>query len=173
VKEWLKSSAGKAGRSKESLPLEKRFALDPQPPVVLELWTKAEALGLSSGTEKEAREFLKIVSDAYVKSDLDKVWAVTEFKNMEYMRALSDQPKSPAEMKKELKKFFEMLKNQKAVFAPIDTAAVRFTLVAEKRVIICRTRDGKDVLVARSGDGGEYVTPLYLARVGGRWVVAR
>jgi hypothetical protein len=171
--EKLASYEWKAGTSKEALPQEKSFELTPAPPLILELWTRTETLVLDSGTEREAREFLKAVGDAYANYDLERVWALTEFKNLEYLRALSDQTRSPAEFKKELKVFFETLKGQKARFAPIDTATARLTLLADGRLIKCRTRDGKEVLVAGTGDGQEIVIPLYLARVNGRWVVAR
>lgn len=159
--------------SKEKLPVEKKFDLKVKPPYTLELWTKADVLKLDADTEKAARAYLKAVSDAYVKADSGKIAEYNEFSLNDFSRANYQEISSLAQSKKDLKEFFGMLKEQKAKFAPINAAKAKLQLVADGRLIMVTDKDGKPPLVAKSADGGEFINPIYLGRVGGKWVVAR
>jgi len=160
------------GKSKDKLPLEKKFEFTPQSVPALELWTKTEQITLDAGTDKAIRSFLTTLSDAYTKADADKVAELQEFKVIEITRALGGKEMSISEMKKETKGYFSMLKSEKAKFTPIDTAGAKLQLVAENRLVLVTAKDGTPPLIAKS-PSGEYVVDIYLARINGKWVVAR
>lgn len=160
------------GKSKDRLPFEKKIEFTPKSVPAIELWTKTEQITLDAGTDKAIRSFLKTLSDAYTKADADKIAELQEFKVNEYSRALGGKEMSMSEMKKETKGYFSMLKSEKAKFTPIDTAGAKLLLVAENRLVLVTAKDGKAPLIAKSASG-EYVVDLYLARINGKWVVAR
>ncbi|MFA4828208.1 MAG: hypothetical protein WC855_09945 [Thermodesulfovibrionales bacterium] len=161
-----------SGKSKDKLPLEKKIEFTPQSVPALELWTKTEQITLDADTEKAIRSFLKTLSDAYTKADAGKAAELQEFKVAEYSLALGGKEMSMSEMKKEIKGYFSMLKSDKAKFTPIDTDGAKLQLVAENRLVLVTAKDGKSPLIAKS-ESGEYVVDIYLARINGKWVVAR
>jgi len=158
--------------SKDKLPLEKKIEFTPQSVPALELWTKTEQITLDADTEKAIRSFLKTLSDAYTKADAGKAAELQEFKVAEYSLALGGKAMSLSEMKKEIKGYFSMLKSDKAKFAPIDTEGAKLQLVAENRLVLVTAKDGKAPLIAKT-ESGEYVVDIYLARINGKWAVAR
>lgn len=162
-----------SGISKEKLPLEKRFEFTPKAVPVLELWTKTEVLKLDPETEKGAKEFLKVISEAFVKKNVDKLATVIEFTMNDENRSMFEEPRSLSDIKEDVKETVKMWNSEKAKFQPIDIASVKMILVAENRVIWVTDKRGKPVLRAKSSKGGEFSNDVYIARIGGKWVLAR
>ena len=159
--------------SKEKLPLQKKLEFTPQPVPELEIWTKAEVLTLNPETEKGAKEFLQVLHQAHVKKDINKIAELMEFKSGEYDRAEFKKPEGMSSIKKGLKEFMNHLKSSKAEYKPIDLTTIKLNLVADGRVILVTDKDGKDPIVATASDGGDFFMPVYLAHIGGKWVLAR
>ena len=164
--------AWESGKTKDKLPLKKEIDFTPQFVQPLDLWTKTERITLDAGTEKAIRSFLKTLSDAYLKADADKIAKLREFKVNEISRAFSGKAMSMTELKNETKDYLNMLKSDNAKFAPIDTAGAKLQLVAENRLVLVTAKNGAPLLIAKSASD-EYVVQIYLARINGKWVVAR
>ncbi len=108
-----------------------------------------------------------------MKKDINKIAELTEFKSGEYDRAEFKKPQSMSSIKKDLKEFMNQLKSSKAEYKPIDLTTIKLNLVADGKVILVTDKDGKDPIVATASDGGDFFLPVYLARIGGKWVLAR
>jgi len=161
-----------SGKSKDKLPIEKKIDFTPQSAPALDLWTKAELITLDAGTEKSIRSFLKTLSNAYIKADADKIAKLQEFKANEISRAFGGKAMSMPEIKNETKDYLSMLESDEAKFAPIDTEGAKLQLVAENRLVLVTAKNGAPLLIAKSASD-EYVVEIYLARINGKWVVAR
>ena len=161
-----------SGKSKEKLPLEKKIEFTPQSIPELDLWVEAELISLDAGTERGIRSFLQTLSEAYTKADAGKIAKLQEFKVNEISRAFGREEISLSEIKDETKDYLNRLRSDNAEFAPIDAEGAKLQLVAENRLVLVTAKDGSPALIAKS-PSEEYAVEIYLARIKGRWVVAR
>ncbi len=159
---------------KDKMPAEKKFEFTPQAAPLIQLWAKSEQINLDANAQKEIRAYLGVISDAYMKADVNKLAELLEFKTTEYGTALAGRTPGMDEIKEMLKGSFNSMKSNKMKFRPIDTAGAKLELVGDKRIVIVTDKNGQAPLVAVSPKGeSSQELQIYLTRVNGKWVWAR
>jgi hypothetical protein len=153
--------------SKEKLPLEKIFKFTPLRPPPSELWTKAEVLKLDEETEERAGEFVRRLSEALVKRNVEDLTKLLEFRLQEKDRWLHGGTQEFSDTRKDVEELLDA-----GEFQPVDMESLEMHLVAGGQLIWVTGKDYSRVLKVKGG-ASEAETDIYLARIEGDWTLAR
>jgi hypothetical protein len=146
----------------------KEFVVAEAPPA--EVWTKAARVTLDA----PARDaILKVVGDlaaAIAGKDLEAACRLLDFRTVDVGRSVYMAPEKARASQKEF--LSGLMESRTWALDPVDPATVTLAPVAEGSLVATSLK-GKAVIRVAMDDDAVFSLPVYMAQVGGAWVVAR
>ncbi len=154
-----------------TFPFEKEIKFTPAIIPPSELWTKAEKVELDDPSKKEIAGIIQALYKASNSGNKKDFLKLNEFK-------LNDIPKSMYANQKEdkardQKSIGEFLKLIKGKMEKIPTK-LTFVPVANGNIIYVTDAKGDDIIKTKGNqDDGAFKTPVYVAKIDGKWTLVR
>lgn len=144
------------------------FTADPAPPS--ELWRRARPVSLNGNTRAEVTRLALVLEQALARRDRRAIADLLDFKIADVARAVYRSPADARAAQEEALSY--LLDDRDFSVQSLDPGSLQFELAAGGRLVRL-SREGRPALQAQRAQGGQFLLPLYVSNVEGRWVIAR
>jgi hypothetical protein len=152
--------------------VDQELTFVPQPPPPSELWSRAEVVKLDAAARAAIVGFVAELHAAFARRDVERVMALTELRDLDLARCLyipGDRVRKHRrdDMEEEIRNVWR----SGWKIRPLERADLVLDLVEGGRLVAVTAR-GKPAISIDMGEA-KFEMPVYVARVGGKWVLGR
>jgi hypothetical protein len=152
-------------------PVTKTVSFTPKYPPPSELWGRVKPAVLDEKAKRDIRALVSEFHGALVKRDVEKLYALTLFKNDDVTRLRHGKQEEPGKIKEMIR---ELVTPKEFVMEALDVHKLVMRPVAGGRLVWITGASGDDpVRTKKTADGSRMTFSLYVALMDGKWVIVR